>query len=173
MDAMPSDATVFYTRVPSPFGALLIAGTAAGLTHLNFQQGDHPLAPDPLWMEDDSPLREAARQVRAYFAGELRDFSLPLAPEGTPFQRTVWRALCAIPYGRTISYGDLARRVGKPGAARAVGAANGRNPLPVVVPCHRVIGADGGLTGYGEGLPIKAGLLELERRVAAQATLFR
>jgi methylated-DNA-[protein]-cysteine S-methyltransferase len=170
---MPSNTTVFYTRVPSPFGPLLVAGTAAGLTHLNFQQGDHPLVPRPPWVEDDSPLREAARQIRAYFAGELRDFSLSLAPEGTPFQRTVWRALCSIPYGRMISYGDLARRVGKPSAARAVGAANGRNPLPVVVPCHRVIGADGGLTGYGEGLPIKAGLLELERRVAAQAVLFR
>jgi methylated-DNA-[protein]-cysteine S-methyltransferase len=103
------------------------------------------------------------RQLRAYFAGELETFDLPLAPEGTPFQLEVWRRLCEIPYGETISYGELARRLGNPNASRAVGLANGANPIPIVIPCHRVIGSDGKLTGYGGGLPIKEKLLALER----------
>lgn len=110
-----------------------------------------------------SLLREATRQLKAYFDGKLRTFDLPLAPAlGTDFQRRVWRELENIPYGQTISYAELARRIGQPAASRAVGAANGKNPLPIVVPCHRVIGADGTLTGYGGGLPIKKWLLEHE-----------
>ena len=113
------------------------------------------LSADPL-------LLEAADQLRAYFAGELRDFDLPLAPGGTAFQRDVWDAVSAVPYGRTASYAEIAAAVGRPAACRAVGAANGRNPLPVIVPCHRIIGSAGGLTGYGGGLDRKRSLLDLE-----------
>jgi methylated-DNA-[protein]-cysteine S-methyltransferase len=123
---------------------------------------DLPERPD-----QSPPLDEARRQLEAYFAGELREFDLPLAPEGSEFQLRVWEQLRAIPYGETISYGELARRVGDPAAARAVGLANGRNPLPVIVPCHRVIGADGSLTGFGGGLERKRRLLELEAGVAS------
>ncbi len=115
-------------------------------------------------MKMQQPLREAVRQLRAYFAGELERFDLTLAPEGTPFQLSVWNRLYEIPYGDTISYGELARRVGNPNASRAVGLANGSNPISIVVPCHRVIGSNGKLTGYGGGLPIKEKLLALERR---------
>jgi methylated-DNA-[protein]-cysteine S-methyltransferase len=173
---MTSSDTVHFTRVPTAHGPLLLAATDAGLVHVNFQKGTHPRTPDLLWVEEKAPrhkvLQAAARQFTAYFAGALRDFDLPLAPAGTAFQQKVWKALCGIPYGRTITYGELARRVGKPTAARAVGAANGQNPLPVIVPCHRVIGADGSLTGYGEGLPIKQALLELEGALD-QPSLFK
>ena len=166
--------TFYYATLETPYGPLLVAGHEAGLTRVSFLAGTHPLTPEPRWKHDETALAEALLQLRAYFAGTLRDFSLPLAPRGTEFQRTVWQALQDIPYGRTSTYGELARRIGKPEAARAVGAANGSNPLPVIVPCHRVIGADGSLTGYGEGLPIKQGLLELELRVAGgQERLFR
>ena len=141
---------------------------------LTLHAGDGALT--GVWMEDDPdlpqrtgyapPLAEARIQLEAYFAGDLRVFDLPLAPEGTDFQLRVWKELSKIPYGETISYGELARRVGDPGAARAVGLANGANPLPVIVPCHRVIGADGSLTGYGGGLDRKRRLLELETGVA-------
>ena len=103
-------------------------------------------------------------QLRAYFAGELETFDLTLAPEGTPFQQRVWDELCKIAYGETISYGELAKRIGNPNASRAVGLANGSNPIPIVIPCHRVIGSNGKLTGYGGGLPIKGKLLALEKR---------
>jgi methylated-DNA-[protein]-cysteine S-methyltransferase len=169
-----TSGTIHYATLESPCGPLLVAGGSAGLTRVSFLSGTHPLTPELLWERNEAALAEASRQLRSYFAGKLRDFSLPLAPRGTEFQQAVWKALQAIPYGRTITYGELARRVGKPNAARAVGAANGANPLPVIVPCHRVIGADGSLTGYGEGLPIKRALLELESRVAgAQERLFK
>jgi methylated-DNA-[protein]-cysteine S-methyltransferase len=108
-------------------------------------------------------LLEAVRQLDAYFAGELKEFTLPLAPEGTEFMKKVWAALCEIPYGRTASYGEVAERIGAPKAARAVGLANNRNPIPIFIPCHRVIGADGSLTGYAGGLDMKQKLLDLER----------
>ena len=108
--------------------------------------------------------KKTVSQLRSYFAGEREEFDLPLAPEGTPFQQEVWRRLCEIPYGETISYGELARRIGNPQASRAVGLANGSNPIPIVIPCHRVIGSNGKLTGYGGGLPIKEKLLALERK---------
>ncbi|MBI5502652.1 MAG: methylated-DNA--[protein]-cysteine S-methyltransferase [Deltaproteobacteria bacterium] len=114
------------------------------------------------WTRDPKAVLDAARQLSQYFAGKRKTFDLQLAPEGTPFRRATWRALEKIPYGETISYGQLARRIGKPAAARAVGAAVGANPLAIVIPCHRVIGADGSLTGFGGGLPIKRALLQLE-----------
>jgi methylated-DNA-[protein]-cysteine S-methyltransferase len=147
----------------SPVGPLLLAADADGLRLIEFANPRHPVAPEADWREgDNAVLRETRRQLEEYFAGTRRGFDLPLAPRGTTFQRTVWNALSALPYGITISYGELARRIGAPGAVRAVGAANGRNPLPIVVPCHRVIGADGSLTGFGGGLPIKQFLLRLE-----------
>jgi len=165
---------VAYTRIDSPVGRLLLAAADDGLRVLSFLEGreDKAIAPDPAWREvapDDSAglpevLRETIRQLRAYWARERRDFDLPLRPEGTPFQLTVWKQLCAIPYGTTISYGELARRVGNPKGSRAVGLANGSNPIAIVIPCHRVIGANGKLTGYGGGLPIKEKLLELEQQ---------
>lgn len=152
------------TTIESPVGPLLLAADESGLRRLEFVNGRKPAQADPRWHEDAQYLREAIRQLRAYFAGELETFDLPLAPEGTPFQQTVWKHLCDIPYGETISYGELARRVGNPNASRAVGLANGSNPIAIVVPCHRVIGSNGKLTGYGGGLPIKEKLLALERR---------
>ena len=155
-----------YTRLPSPLGPLVLVGTRDALTAIWLPSGhDADLRPDPDWAETAAPFREAVRQLNAYFAGTLRQFDLPLAPAGTPFQQRVWQALREIPYGQTVSYGELAREIGRPAAVRAVGAANGRNPLAIVVPCHRVIGSDGRLVGYGGGLPAKSLLLELERRV--------
>lgn len=152
------------TTIESPVGPLLLAADESGLRRLEFVNGRKPVQPDPRWHEDAQSLREPIRQLRAYFAGELEAFDIPLTPEGTPFQLTVWKHLCDIPYGETISYGELARRVGNPNSSRAVGLANGSNPIAIVIPCHRVIGSNGKLTGYGGGLPIKEKLLALERR---------
>jgi methylated-DNA-[protein]-cysteine S-methyltransferase len=143
-------------------GRLLLAGDAAGLRILSFQDGRRPLTPGDDWQPATTPFREAIEQLEAYFAGKLRQFDLLLAPAGTAFQREVWGTLQTIPYGETLSYGELARRIGKPNAFRAVGAANGRNPLPIIIPCHRVIGANGSLTGFGGGLPVKRALLAIE-----------
>ena len=151
-----------HTQMNTPLGPLLIAGGDLGLRALSFLSGSNPVHPASEWIADASPVREAMAQLDAYFAGELRTFSLPLEPQGTPFQHRVWAALREIPYGQTRSYGELALSLGRQGAARAVGAANGSNPLPIVVPCHRVIGQNGALTGYAGGLPIKKALLELE-----------
>jgi methylated-DNA-[protein]-cysteine S-methyltransferase len=153
-----------YTQIESPLGPLLLVADDAGLRQIWFVNGRHPARPESSWNEDRAPLSNAIRQLRAYFAGELENFDLQLAPEGTPFQLGVWRGLCEIPYGETISYGALASRVGNPKASRAVGLANGSNPIPIVIPCHRVIGSNGKLTGYGGGLAIKEKLLALERR---------
>jgi methylated-DNA-[protein]-cysteine S-methyltransferase len=122
------------------------------------------VAVDPGWTEDGSLFQGAIRQLCEYFAGERKIFSLKLSPQGTDFQKAVWSALQKIPYGETISYKQLAERIGKPKAVRAVGAANGANPIPIIIPCHRVIGHDGSLTGFGGGLPLKKRLLELESR---------
>ena len=164
MTGIAEAETMTCTTIESPVGPLLLAADESGLRRLEFVNGRKPVQPDPRWHEDAQYLREAIRQLRAYFAGELETFDIPLAPEGTPFQLTVWKHLCDIPYGETISYGELARRVGNPNASRAVGLANGSNPIAIVVPCHRVIGSKGKLTGYGGGLPIKERLLALERR---------
>ena len=154
--------SVRYTWLDSPVGRLLVAGDEAALILIGFERGRRPLQPAPAWIPAERPFAEAARQLRAYFAGRLREFDLPLGAEGTSFEQQVWGELVRIPYGRTISYGELARRVGRPSAARAVGLANGRNPLSIVIPCHRVIGANGSLTGYGGGLETKQWLLEHE-----------
>jgi methylated-DNA-[protein]-cysteine S-methyltransferase len=151
-----------YDEIESPVGPLLVAADDAGLRLIHFQSGPAPRRPDPGWRRDPAPFRALARQLGEYFAGDRREFDLALAPEGTAFQLATWQGLRTIPYGTTISYAELARRVGKPEAVRAVGAANGANPLPIVVPCHRVIGKDGSLTGFGGGLPLKRALLELE-----------
>ncbi len=157
---------VYYTELPSPIGPLLLAGNGTALTTIALPSPAGPLPPEPDWTPDPAPLAHAAAQLEAYFAGALRDFDLPLAPAGTPFQQRVWAALREIPYGETASYAAVARRIGHPAAVRAVGSANGRNPIPIVIPCHRVIGADGRLVGYGGGLAAKEALLALERRVA-------
>jgi methylated-DNA-[protein]-cysteine S-methyltransferase len=158
-----------YLHLESPIGPLLLVGDEHALRRIDFPDGGVARKPDAGWTKSArGPVAQAAAQLREYFAGRRTSFELPLEPEGTEFQRGVWRRLCDIPYGETISYGELARRVGKPSASRAVGAANGKNPLPIVIPCHRVIGASGALTGFGGGLPTKKALLALESR---QATL--
>ncbi|HET6655290.1 MAG TPA: methylated-DNA--[protein]-cysteine S-methyltransferase [Gammaproteobacteria bacterium] len=153
---------MYFCYMNSPVGKLLLAGDNEGLKLVSFETGRHVQQPQADWRQDEGPLRPAMRQLDEYFAGERRDFDLPLQPQGTAFQQSVWRALCDIPYGETESYGTLAKRIGKPKAVRAVGASNGLNPLPIVIPCHRVIGANGSLTGYGGGLEIKQKLLALE-----------
>ncbi len=152
-----------YCHLDTPIGSLLLAGDAEGLRRIDLPRDGRPGSPESDWIEDAAPLSEAIDQLREYFAGTRRAFTVRLSPRGTPFQQRVWRALCDIPYGETISYGTLAARIGQPTASRAVGLANGANPLPIIVPCHRVIGANGSLTGYGGGLPIKRQLLALER----------
>lgn len=152
-----------YTLLASPVGEILVAGDHQGLRRIIFQGGAHPMTIPGAWRRDDAAFNEARRQLTAYFGGDLREFDLPLAPEGTPFQKAAWAELCRIPYGETLTYGAQAARLGQPNASRAVGAANGRNPLGIVIPCHRVIGASGKLTGYYGGLRIKEALLELER----------
>jgi methylated-DNA-[protein]-cysteine S-methyltransferase len=158
-----------YVVVPSPVGPITIVGCDGMITGLYLQGQRH--GPDPAALSlpadaDDEPFAAAASQLTAYFDGTLTAFDLPLAPEGTPFQRKVWDGLRAIPYGQTVSYGELARRIGSPAASRAVGLANGRNPIAIIVPCHRVIGSDGSLTGYGGGLDRKRFLLALEQSAA-------
>jgi methylated-DNA-[protein]-cysteine S-methyltransferase len=159
-----------YTTIDSPVGDLLASANPAGqITGLHFLDGHRPAAPHASWVRDGRALAPLCRQLAEYFAGERRDFELELAPSGTPFQLSVWRELCAIPYGETASYGEIADAVGQPGAARAVGGANNRNPIAIVIPCHRVIGANGTLTGYGGGLPRKQRLLALETGVQVLA----
>jgi len=153
---------VYYCYLETPIGELLLAGDADGLSLIGFPKGSMRREPEPDWIFNEKPLAEARRQLREYFAGKRRGFDLPLNLSGTEFQVSVLRALLEIPYGETVSYGEIAKRIGRPRAVRAVGAANGRNPLPVVVPCHRVIGSTGDLTGFGGGLDTKEALLRLE-----------
>lgn len=151
-----------YTTIDSPVGPLLLARDESGLRVLQFARGRRPAEPDPSWTRADADFNDIAAELTEYFDGKRREFSVPLSPRGTAFQRQVWAELCRIPYGQTISYLALATRIGNPSAVRAVGLANGANPLAIVVPCHRVIGANGTLTGYGGGLPTKRFLLDLE-----------
>lgn len=152
-----------YRIVDSPIGTLLLAAQGPVLHRLAFVRAGLP-APSPGWRPDDTGALDAvAAELSAYFAGQLTRFTVPVAPQGTPFQERVWQALLQIPYGETTSYGALARRIGADTAVRAVGAANGANPIAIVVPCHRVIGANGALTGFGGGLPVKRALLDLEQ----------
>ncbi len=158
---------VRYAYLKSPLGDLLVLSDAEGLRRIDMVEGRRAVeSPSPDWVEAPEAFVDLTEQLTEYFGGARRDFDLPLKIEGTPFQLAVWGALAEIPYGTTLSYGELARRIGRPQAARAVGAANGQNPLPIVIPCHRVIGAGGALTGYGGGMRNKAFLLELERRHA-------
>jgi methylated-DNA-[protein]-cysteine S-methyltransferase len=161
---------VNYHYLDTPIGTVLIAGDAEAILRIAFPKKGKPVRPEPEWEHSaKGPIGEAIRQLRDYFAGRRIEFDLPLAPEGTPFQRAVWRQLQDIPYGETISYGELARRVGNPKASRAVGSANGANPIPIVIPCHRVIAAGGKLGGFGGGLPVKQALLDLETRAATRS----
>jgi methylated-DNA-[protein]-cysteine S-methyltransferase len=153
-----------YTSMESPIGPLLLAGNERGLSLVHFVNGRRPKSPPHTWVDDNKPFKEVIRQLEAYFAGKLTEFELPLVLEGTEFQLLVWRSLQKIPYGETVSYGQLAKRIGSPDAARAVGLANGSNPIPIIIPCHRVIGSNGDLTGFGGGLPTKKKLLALESK---------
>lgn len=156
-----------YGIVPSPVGALTLTGTATALTGCYFEQHTKPMDDLATLERDDDAFARAAGQLDAYFAGDRHTFDLDLAPRGTDFQLRVWMGLRAIPYGETRSYGELAAAVGSPKGFRAVGLANGRNPLSIIVPCHRVIGADGTLTGFGGGVDRKRFLLDLEQGTAA------
>ena len=155
-----------YKRVPSPVGTLTLVATDEGLAAILWEADRPSRVPLNLWAEENSHpvLLEAERQLAEYFSGRRKEFSLKLDPSGTPFQRKVWRALLTIPYGETRSYAQIAKQIGNPTAARAVGAANGRNPISIVTPCHRVVGSTGALTGFAGGLDVKAHLLAFESR---------
>jgi methylated-DNA-[protein]-cysteine S-methyltransferase len=155
---------VSYTRIESLVGKLLLAVDAEGLRQVSFESSKRATPAQPDWKEDKAPFAEVIRQLQAYFDGKLREFDLPLAPQGTEFQLRVWNSLRSIPYGETISYAELAQMIGNPQAVRAVGLANGSNPIPIIIPCHRVIGSNGSLTGFGGGISNKRKLLALESR---------
>lgn len=158
-----------HTYIPSPLGDLLLVRDDAGVTGLYLPTGKHAVTPSPGWIRDDAAFADVRTQLDEYFAGTRRAFDLALNATGTAFQQRVWRALLDIPYGETSSYGKTAAAIGEPRAARAVGLANGQNPISIIVPCHRVVGADGSLTGYGGGLDAKRWLLTHE---ASHAGLF-
>ena len=161
--------TTFYCLYPSPIGPLLLMSDGEFLTGLHTENDKYKPRIQPDWVEGAAtvPFDRAREELGQYFQGRRREFSLPLKPAGTVFQKRVWELLCEIPFGETISYGELARRVGNPNASRAVGLANSRNPISIVVPCHRVIGADNSLTGYAGGLDRKRALLEHEAQGGA------
>jgi methylated-DNA-[protein]-cysteine S-methyltransferase len=159
--------TLFYDTFDSPIGALTVAGDSQGIHHILFENNRYDAKGRAHWKHDADALRDARTQLLQYLHGDRQRFELPLAPHGTDFQLRVWKALADIPFGQTWSYVELARHIGHPTASRAVGAANGRNPLPIVLPCHRVIGSSGALTGFGGGLPTKAALLQLEAHTGA------
>jgi len=153
---------MYYCYLDTPIGELLLAGTDEALCMIGFPKGPMRRDPEPDWIFKEKPFEEVRQQLSEYFDGERKTFDLPLSLDGTEFQCSVLEELQKIPYGTTTSYGDIARRIGRPKAVRAVGAANGRNPIPIVVPCHRVIGSHGDLTGFGGGLDTKEALLRLE-----------
>jgi methylated-DNA-[protein]-cysteine S-methyltransferase len=153
---------VYFDRFDSPIGPLTVAADEHGVRHILFAENRHDARGRERWQRDPDAVAEPRRQLLQYLHGQRRQFELALAPVGTDFQLQVWHTLAQIPFGATWSYRQLAERIGRPAAARAVGAANGRNPLPIVLPCHRVIGNNGALTGFGGGLPTKAALLRLE-----------
>lgn len=164
---------MYYSYLETRIGKLLLAGDEKGLGLIGFPQGKGRMEPQADWIENMGCFQEVSRQLTAYFKGDLRQFELPLNPRGTPFQLGVLEQLQTIPYGETRSYADIARAIGSPKAVRAVGAANARNPLPIVIPCHRVIGSNGSLTGFGGGLPTKRFLLALEAGIQGEvADLF-
>ena len=153
-----------FTCIDSPLGILIATAEEGALTGLYFTDEKHAIAIQPEWREDASaaPFPEVARELDEYFAGKRDTFDIALAAQGTPFQRGIWREIARIPHGETITYAELAARAGSPGSSRAAGAATGRNPISIIVPCHRVVGSDGSLTGYAGGLPRKTRLLEIE-----------
>ena len=153
---------MYYCYLDTPIGELLLAGENDALTMIGFPKGSMRRDPEADWIFNEKPLAKARRQLEEYFAGSRKNFDLPVKLNGTEFQVSVLKALQDIPYGETVSYGEIAKRIGRPKAVRAVGAANGRNPIPIVVPCHRVIGSSGDLTGFGGGLDTKEALLRLE-----------
>lgn len=162
---------ICYTTLPSPVGTLILTASGKGLCGLWIEGEKHSPAIPPEWVPDPAPFADAIRQLEEYFAGTRREFALPLDAEGTPFQQEAWAALRRIPYGATRSYQEQAAAIGRPGAVRAVGTANGRNPISIIVPCHRVIGANGSLTGYGGGLAAKRWLLQHEGALERDALL--
>jgi methylated-DNA-[protein]-cysteine S-methyltransferase len=164
---MKTSRPITFSEIDSPIGKLLIYGTTRGLSGIMMTRQRHFDGKQKDWRRDDAQWSAVAKQLREYFDGKRRDFDIPLDVDGTEFQTKVWAALRKIPFGQTASYAEIARQIGKPKAMRAVGMANGRNPVSIVVPCHRVIGADGSLTGYGGGLDRKRILLDLEDRVMA------
>ncbi len=153
---------MYYCYLSTPIGDLLLAGDQDALSLVGFPEGSMRHDPEPEWIYNELPLANARQQLTEYFSGERKDFDLSLSLHGTEFQLRVLEELKTIPYGETTSYGDIAKRIGRPKAVRAVGAANGRNPIPIIVPCHRVIGSSGHLTGFGGGLDTKTALLRLE-----------
>ena len=153
---------MYYCYFDTPIGELLLAGEGDGLSMIGFPKGSMRRDPEPEWIYNEEPLENARTQLTEYFSGQRKDFDLPLKLDGTEFQVSVLEALLKIPYGETTSYGAVAKQIGRPKAVRAVGAANGRNPIPIIVPCHRVIGSSGDLTGFGGGLDTKEALLRLE-----------
>ncbi len=166
-DTTTLQSAVSYAYHDTPVGRLLVAGDAARVQLIAFQQGSRIHHPQPAWQHDAAPFAEVFRQLDDYFAGKRTTFTLPLHLGGTDFQNAVWTSLQRIPYGSTITYRDLAQRIGKPAAIRAAGSANGANPLPIVVPCHRVIGSNGSLTGFGGGIEAKRFLLAHEQTFGA------
>ncbi len=154
---------MYYCIIESPISPILLAGNEEGLKHLIFLKGEKGFVTPSEWIENKEFFGEVIKHLNAYFSGELKSFDLKLAPEGTEFQKSVWKALCEIPYGETQSYKDVATSVGKPKACRAVGLVNNRNPIAIIIPCHRVIGSNGKLTGYASGLDAKEFLLKLEQ----------
>lgn len=163
--------TMFYDYIDSPLGRLCVQGDRQNVTGLYLPRHKHWRGPDPAWQQADAPFVGVREQLAEYFAGRRQEFDVPLKLAGTPFQRHVWQELSRIPFGTTITYAELARRIGQPSATRAVGHANGHNPISILVPCHRVIGADGSLTGYGGGIEKKRWLLKWEQsKVQVQRT---
>lgn len=154
-----NDEIIWFDTLPSPVGDLLMATNASGLVHIGFSEERHSFKRSGQWLRAPERLSEVSGQLNEYFSGHRKQFDLKLIPQGTVFQMQVWAQLREIPFGETISYGELARRIDNPKAMRAVGLANGRNPIPIIVPCHRVIGADGSLTGFGGGIERKRWLL--------------
>ncbi|MGA7613677.1 MAG: methylated-DNA--[protein]-cysteine S-methyltransferase [Thermoanaerobaculia bacterium] len=150
-----------YCHLPTAIGTLLLATSEKGVVRIEFEKGRRS-EPDPEWRHDPAALEKTATELTEYLSGKRRSFTVPLDPDGTPFQLDVWNALRRIPYGETRTYGWIAQEIGRPAASRAVGAANGANPIPIIVPCHRVIGSTGALTGFGGGIAIKRWLLDLE-----------
>ncbi|HZZ73314.1 MAG TPA: methylated-DNA--[protein]-cysteine S-methyltransferase [Pirellulales bacterium] len=162
--------TTYYSLFDSPLGEICLEGDGLRLSGLHLAEHRHWRGLDPQWIRHDEPFARVRGQLTEYFAGQRQTFDLELHCAGTPFQQRVWQELCRIPFGTTISYAQLASRIERPTASRAVGHANGRNPVSIIVPCHRVIGADGSLTGYGGGMECKRWLLDWERRVLGEAT---